>query len=114
MPHLTLYNFYSIIYTIPNILFDYIILKIVIKINNQKSEDVRYRTKFGNCTDNFMDRRQKKTRDAIFSAFIELLGKQKWKKSERTVMTENVIFVPITRDTVIITITDIIIKKEAV
>ena len=44
--------------------------------NIQFYGDVRYRTYLKNCMEDFMDRRQRKTRDAIFSAFMTLLSKK--------------------------------------
>ena len=39
-------------------------------------ENVFYRTKTEKCTEAIMDRRQRKTREAIFNAFTELLSKK--------------------------------------
>ncbi len=47
-------------------------------INNQSRQNVRYRTKSAFCTGGIMDRRQKKTRDAIFRAFSTLLTDKRY------------------------------------
>ena len=46
------------------------------KVNGHFSADVQYRTNRGECMEKSMDRRQKKTREAIFEAFTALLSRK--------------------------------------
>ena len=59
-----------------NTLFTIIIKHNENKVNGQSFKAVQYRTNSQNCMEANMDRRQKKTREAIFNAFSSLLSKK--------------------------------------
>lgn len=46
------------------------------KCNRQDPKGIHYRTKIRKCTVMHMDRRQRKTREAIFTALVELLARK--------------------------------------
>ena len=62
--------------SIVNRLFGFILREIVEKNEMQMFDIVRYGTVWGICMGEIMDRRKRKTREAIITAFIELLSQK--------------------------------------
>lgn len=65
-------------YSIQNKLYCNSIERTALSFNNQKNVSVCYRTFLQTCSGGFMDRRQKKSREAIFNAFTSLLSKKNY------------------------------------
>ena len=61
-------------------MFNIIIIYIKLKFNIYFTFSVQYRTKLKYCMEKSMDRRQKKSREAIFKAFTELLSSKHYSK----------------------------------